>query len=260
MERILHKILILLAVAVMLASSCTKQDKARVIPRSKMSRIYAEMMVMDQWIQNKPGLRMIADTSLVYEPILEKYGYDSEDYQYTVEYYMADPERFSRILRSTVSILDKELKNLRKMQVEIERQEKIQREIAKFEITMFQFYNEFVTHDGLRNLSDSIDVVWDTTYNAHRIRRVPRTDTIYHGPRMIVRDTVAISDSLAATDSTAVADSLAVADTLTVMDSLLKTKPLFATEKGKVNRSRLNLGKDSLRLNRPPRPQTIKEN
>ena len=100
MKRVLHKILILLAAAVLLASSCGG-NKARVIPRSKMSKIYAEMFVMDQWVQNKPGLRMIADTSLVYEPILEKYGYDSEDYQYTVEYYMADPERFSRILRTT---------------------------------------------------------------------------------------------------------------------------------------------------------------
>lgn len=106
MKRVLHKILILLAAAVLLASSCGG-NKARVIPRSKMSKIYAEMFVMDQWVQNKPGLRMIADTSLVYEPILEKYGYDSEDYQYTVEYYMADPERFSRILRTTVSLLER---------------------------------------------------------------------------------------------------------------------------------------------------------
>ena len=175
---------------------------------------------MDQWVQNKPGLRTIADTSLVYEPILEKYGYDSEDYQYTVEYYMADPERFSRILRTTVSLLEKDLKALRKLQVEIQLHEKLQKEIEKFEITMFQFYDEFVTEDGLRNLSDSVDVVWDTTYNAHRFRRLPRTDTIYEGPRMIVRDTIAVNDS------SAVADSLTVSDSLELKESAPKPKPV----------------------------------
>lgn len=219
MKRVLHKILILLAATVLLASSCGR-DKARVIPRSKMSKIYAEMLVMDQWIQNKPGLRTIADTSLVYEPILEKYGYDSEDYQYTVEYYMADPERFSRILRTTVSLIEKDLKALRKKQAEIVLNEKLKREIEKFEITMFQFYDEFVTKDGLKNFSDSIDVVWDTTYNAHRFRRLPRTDTIYEGPRMIVKDTVAVRDSLVTTDSLAV-----VPDSMDVKASMPKLKP-----------------------------------
>lgn len=246
MKRVLHKILILLAAAVFLASSCGK-DKARVIPRSKMSKIYAEMMVMDQWIQNKPGLRTIADTSLVYEPILEKYGYDSDDYQYTVEHYMADPERFSRILRSTVAILDKDLKALRKKQAEILRNEKLKKEIEKFEITMFQFYDEFVTEDGLRNLSDSIDVVWDTTYNAHKIIRVPRTDTIYEGPRMIVRDTIAVNDSLA------VADSIAVADSLALRDSMPKVKHV-------VSDSLIRKIQKQRQLVRPQRPVSKKEN
>ena len=136
MKRVLHKILILLAATVCLVSSCGKGG-ARVIPRSKLSKIYAEMMIMDQWIQNKPGLRTIADTSLVYEPILEKYGFDSDDYQYTIEHYMADPERFSRILRSTVALLEKDLKALRKQHAEIKLNEKLQKEIEKFEITMF---------------------------------------------------------------------------------------------------------------------------
>ena len=90
-----------------LVPSC-KREGPRVIPRSKLAKIYAEMFVTDQWIQSKPALRTIADTSLVYEPILERYGYDSEDYQYSIDRYMDDPERFSRILRSTAEILDKE--------------------------------------------------------------------------------------------------------------------------------------------------------
>lgn len=215
MKKFLQHILILLAAVMILAPSC-RREGPRVIPRSKLAKIYAEMFVTDQWIQSKPGLRTIADTSLVYEPILEKYGYDSEDYQYSVDHYMDDPERFSRILRSTADILDKEIKALMKKQAELKLHQEEKKEIAKFKIEMFQFYDELISKDGLRGWSDSLDVVWDTVFNAYRFRRIPRTDTIYVGPRMIVRDTIAVTDTLAA-DSLAVADSLKKADSLKVL-------------------------------------------
>jgi hypothetical protein len=246
MKATLRHIPSLLLVVILLLSSCGNEGR-KVIPRSKLAKIYAEMLLTDQWIQDTPDIRSIADTSLIYEPILEKYGYDSDDYQYTVEHYMADPERFSRILRSTVAILDKDLKALRKKQAEILRNEKLKKEIEKFEITMFQFYDEFVTEDGLRNLSDSIDVVWDTTYNAHKIIRVPRTDTIYEGPRMIVRDTIAVNDSLA------VADSIAVADSLALRDSMPKVKHV-------VSDSLIRKIQKQHQLVRPQRPVSKKEN
>lgn len=224
MKRILQHILIVLAAALILAPSC-KREGARVIPRSKLAKIYAEMFVTDQWIQSKPGLRTIADTSLVYEPILEKYGYDSEDYQYSIDHYMDDPERFSRILRSTAEILDKDIKALRKKQAEIKLHEEEKKEIAKFEIEMFQFYDELISEDGLRGWSDSLDVVWDTIFNAYRFRRIPRTDTIYDGPRMIVKDTVVVTDSLAVADSLVLADSLKKADSLKVLPKQLPSVP-----------------------------------
>lgn len=259
MNRFLHKIVILLAAALVLASSCNKNG-VRVIPRAKLAKIYAEMFVMDQWIQNKPGLRTIADTSLVYEPILEKYGFDSDDYQYTIERYMADPERYSRILRTTVSLLDKDLKALRKKQAEITLQEKLRKEIENFEITKFQFYDEFVTEDGLRNLSDSIDVVWDTTYNAFRFRRIPRTDTIYEGPRMIVKDTLAVSDSLAAVDTlqknTLPSSPTAVSDTL--QKKFAKLKPVHGNKVDTASRQTTRKVATPRQLAHPqrqPRPQ-----
>ena len=229
MKRYLQHILILLAAIMILVPSC-KREGPRVIPRSKLAKIYAEMFVMDQWIQLKPGLRTIADTSLVYEPILEKYGYDSDDYQYSVDRYMDDPERFSRILRSTVEILDKEIKSLKKQQAELKLHDKEikslkkqqaelklheekKKEVARYEITMFQFYDELISADGLRDWSDSLDVAWDTVYNAYRFRRIHRTDTIYEGPRMIVSDTLSVTDTL-------VSDSLAVSDSLIDVDSL----------------------------------------
>ncbi len=225
MKKFLQHILILIAAAMILAPSC-RREGPRVIPRSKLAKIYAEMFVTDQWIQSKPGLRTIADTSLVYEPILEKYGFDSEDYQYSIDHYMDDPERFSRILRSTADILDKEIKALQKKQVELKLNEEKKREIAKFEIEMFQFYDELISEDGLRGWSDSLDVVWDTVFNAYRFRRIPRTDTIYEGPRMIVKDTIAVEDSLGVKDSLAVADSIMKIDSVKKVDLMKKAESM----------------------------------
>lgn len=213
MKKFLQHILILIAAAMILAPSC-RREGPRVIPRSKLAKIYAEMFVTDQWIQSKPGLRTIADTSLVYEPILEKYGFDSEDYQYSIDHYMDDPERFSRILRSTAEILDKEIKALQKKQAELKVHEEKKREIAKFEIEMFQFYDELISEDGLRGWSDSLDVVWDTVFNAYRFRRMPRTDTIYEGPRMIVKDTIAVEDSIMKIDSVKKVDLMMKAESM----------------------------------------------
>ena len=86
-----------LSALIFLASCGT--DEAEVIPRDDMSRIYAEMLLTDQWIINTPNIRLIADTSLVYAPIFEKYGYDTDDYRKSVDHYMDDPERFARIFR-----------------------------------------------------------------------------------------------------------------------------------------------------------------
>ena len=206
-----------------LAPSC-RMEGPRKISRSKLAKIYAEMFVTDQWIQSKPALRTIADTSLVYEPILQKYGYDSEDYQYSIDHYMDDPERFSRILRSTAEILDKEIKDLKKAQERIKQEQERRREAIEYEFEMFHSHDELISSDGLKEWPDSLEVVWDTLIYSYRIRRVYRTDTVYQGPRMIVRDTVAVTDSLMVTDSLKITDSLQVADSL-------KALPKFATPK-----------------------------
>ena len=68
--RLIRHIMLMTAVFLLAVSCGRKEDK--VIPRSKLAEIYAEMMLVDQWIMNNPGNRHIADTSLVYEPVLER--------------------------------------------------------------------------------------------------------------------------------------------------------------------------------------------
>ena len=85
--------------------SCGKED-GDIIPKGKMAEIYADMFMADQWLIQNPKATRTADTTLVYEAIFREYGYDSDDYRATVAHYMEDPDRFARILRRTVTILD----------------------------------------------------------------------------------------------------------------------------------------------------------
>ena len=110
MRKYLHIVLLLT-----LALSCRGP---RVIPRDKMEDIYMELFMADQRVLHTPGLRSKADTMLVYEGIFNKYGYDTDDYLYTVETNLKDPERFAKMLQSVVERLEAEADVLEK---EIER-------------------------------------------------------------------------------------------------------------------------------------------
>ncbi|MCD8313944.1 MAG: DUF4296 domain-containing protein [Bacteroidales bacterium] len=108
-----RRILYCLLIALVCLTSCSRRE--RVVPRGKMAKIYAEMFVADQQVFNQgQQYRAMADTSFVYEPIFEKYGYTSDDYRASVAYYIKDANRFARILRNTGTILEGQLKDLKK--------------------------------------------------------------------------------------------------------------------------------------------------
>ena len=112
MERFIRIVLAVLVSAVCLCS-CGRDGK--VIPRSKLSRIYAEMFLADAWLNTAPmDARERADTMAFYEPIFEKYGYTVEDYWASVSYYLQDPDRFSRILNKSNVMLETEFNALEK--------------------------------------------------------------------------------------------------------------------------------------------------
>lgn len=203
MKIMLRHFLTMLAAACLIFSSCDKNEE-KVIPRSKLSRIYAEMLMTDQWISSTPGVRMIADTSLVYAPILEKYGYTTEDYMRSVDVYMNDPERFSRILRNTSVILDKRLKELRKLKGEIE-----EARLAAVIKTNFKAEDIFpyLGDEPYVHYYDSISFVPDTLTAMYVLVPIERADTVYDRLRMVI-----LTDSLAV-DSLAV-DIPEVADTV----------------------------------------------
>ena len=92
--RTVRHILLFLAGALALAGC----RDSHLIPRSEMADIYYDLFLTDQVVRESSDLRSRADTTLVYEAVFNRYGYDTDDFQYSVRYYLRDPERFAKIL------------------------------------------------------------------------------------------------------------------------------------------------------------------
>lgn len=202
--RLIRRIMLMTAVFLLAVSCGRKEDK--VIPRSKLAEIYAEMMLVDQWIMNNPGNRHIADTSLVYEPVLERYGYTSADYRKSVDVYMNDPERFSRILRTTAEILGEKLNALEDQKKEIEHQEALRklRESLKIkvEIDMGEYF-PYLDEEPYVHYYDSLAVEPDSLW-IYRMRNIDRADTIYRDLRMVILDSLQVRDTVTVKDTISV--------------------------------------------------------
>lgn len=175
----------------------------KVIPRGKMAEIYADMLVADQWVLDNPGTRSKADTSLVYEPIFNSYGYTTEDYRASVGYYMKDPERYSRILRSTTEILEGKIATLQ----ELKRIEDRLKAMVPYEIDPFRLYFTRSV-EGLWEFGDSVSVEVDSLVPVLEMHLHETSDTLFDGPRIILK-----------------ADSLAVDDTMEVVENLEVKEP-----------------------------------
>ena len=148
-----------------------------------MARIYAEMLVMDQWIAENPKLRTQADTSLVYEPILNEYGYTTEDYRASVSHYMKDPERYSRILRSTTELLEEELLELK----ELKQKEDRMKSVTTYELDKrWLYYNTFI--EGRWETGDSVSVELDSLLPVYVMSFHQTSDTTYDGLNIVIRE------------------------------------------------------------------------
>lgn len=221
--------LVVLALAVGLSlASCGKKE--RVIPKEKMAEIYAEMYVLDQWLDDNRSLRREADTSLVYAPVLDKYGYTYDDYLNSVDVYMKDPTRYSRILRRTSEILGSRL-------TELKAEKKAQEDAMKESRRLDSLRNLIhLNVDSLMNSmvrtapSDSLVTVFDSLGFVD-FRFVQTSDTTYDGPAMVIRiDSLAVAaDSL-----TVLTDSLETAHEKKNTDTDVATSEVSRKESGTV--------------------------
>ncbi len=207
--------LVLTLVLGLLLASCGKKE--RVIPKEKMAEIYAERYVLDQWLDDNRSLRREADTSLVYAPVLEKYGYTYDDYLNSVNAYMKDPTRYSRILRRTSEILGDRLTELKAEKKAQEDALKESRRLDSLRNLVHLNVDSLMNSMVRTNPSDSLVAALDSL-GLVDFRFVQTSDTTYDGPAMVIR-----------TDSLAVAaDSLVVA-----ADSLVAVTDVSSADSGR---------------------------
>ena len=175
----------------------------------------------DQWINDNPDIHDLTDTSLIYEPILMKYGFTSEDYRYSVDVYLDDPERFSRILRSTSEYLDERYYQLKKqkemMDAETEKEKRRKRYQVDFQI---KAHFPYMADEPYVKYYDSLAVEYDTLAKALMIRSVEVKDTIYDRLVMTIRtDTLSVTDSLPVSDTLSLDDSLRIKDVVMINET-----------------------------------------
>ena len=80
----------------------------RVIPKKKLMGIYTEMFLADQWIRDHADVRAATDTSLFFDPIFRRYGYNFKDYDRSVHYYLDRPEKYGKMLNRAADRIRKE--------------------------------------------------------------------------------------------------------------------------------------------------------
>ncbi len=186
-------------------ASCGKKE--RVIPREEMAEIYAEMYVLDQWLDDNRQFKREADTTLVYAPVLDKYGYTYDDYLNSVSVYMKDPTRYSRILRRTSEILGGRLAELKAEKKAREEALKESRRLDSLRNLVRIDIDSLMKAMSKTNPSDSLVAGLDSLGFVEFLF-VQTSDTTYDGPAMVIRidsAAAASADSLAL-----VGDSLAV--------------------------------------------------
>ena len=106
MRKVLH-----IALALLLAVSCRGP---RIIEREDMEAIYYEMFPQDQQLRMNHVSRRQTDTTLVYEGIFRAHGYNTDDYLYSVEYYLTEPERMVKVMSHVAERLERESREVKK--------------------------------------------------------------------------------------------------------------------------------------------------
>lgn len=228
-------IIILAVVLLGIVPTFFMHRNGRVIPRNKMARIYAEMLLTDQWINDNWVQNRSADTSFVYRPILRRYGYDEKDWRKSVSKYIKDPDRYSRILKKSAAMLEAREKELRFRLDLINAAERLEQETAGF------IPERLYWLAGMRNPDNFVEdglVFYVDSVGGSEWRFDPYRgyDTLFAGPawKISLRDSVSIDSLSVSVDSLLVdVDSLSVSvDSLSVgVDSLAPVVAKPATER-----------------------------
>lgn len=188
----------ILLAAVLLSCLSACGPKGKIIPRSKMEDVYVDLFMADQWIIANPIQSKVADTTMLYEPIFNRYGYTTQDYIASVDHYISDPKRYARILRRADEKLVAKLEKLNVL---------VEREVA---------LRDFLELIG--GFDPGLKLYYDTVYMRVTKEAGLRFELDSFGRYMPL---IPAADSIPPVDSLATSDSLSHGDRLpdVVMDS-----------------------------------------
>jgi hypothetical protein len=96
------------------------------------------MFLADQWLGDNYSARRSADTTRFYETIFHKFGYDFEDYDASVNYYLHHPEKYRKIMELATKKLRTTATALELFEKKVEKQRGILSGLASYHIPEFQ--------------------------------------------------------------------------------------------------------------------------
>ena len=120
----------ILALCLLILCVCSCSRQGRIIPRNKMKQIYKEILLSDQWLRENSKYKAKADTTLFFDPIFEKYGYDFEDFDASIKHYLRKPDEFSTLF---IEISDELTKEAEEMNKDLEEERRINALLDSFE-------------------------------------------------------------------------------------------------------------------------------
>lgn len=91
--------------------SCTPRG---IIPKRKLAAINADMYLFDQYAGADNKMKRFSDTCAVYKPLLRSYGYTSDQYFASIDYYLQNMKDMEDVLDMTDKILKKREKKILK--------------------------------------------------------------------------------------------------------------------------------------------------
>lgn len=170
-----------------LIASCG--PKVKLIPKDKLALIHMDMLMADQWLKIA-GNRQKVDTFQLYAPIFTKYGYDTEDYRHTVEYYLDSPEEFSKIFDKTTELLRARFDSVGNVLRARNKADSTMRALLAMDIRRPVLYKDFFKEPYA---SDTISFELDSN-GIYQIQRIIR-DTMFKGPLLVIKEEP-VADSL----------------------------------------------------------------
>ena len=185
----MKRVCLILAAVLACLLSCSKKG-GRMIPADDLAAMYADMLIVDQWVRNNVSTTRSADTSLVYEPIIRRHGYTRDDYIHTVEAYLRKPGAFAEVFDKTRDLLQERSDFLTAID---DYRNKVEARTDYRRAPVFAVTGEPTL--SVRIELDSLGV-----YSLERMQ----PDTVYEGLIRIVRDSLLRDSTVVAADSVVV--------------------------------------------------------